>query len=337
LLADRDFEGRKLYRLYAHISEQICLIFLSTLRVLSKLVDEYVRIEDSSGNCIIVYADGGNLYVPTCTNINSTYICTNNFSNFYKNLPVVLDYLSRNLTAFLTTDLILRPTSRRIDCNDKKSRYFFLHSSNLLIHLTGSVIILGRRDDVLWQSLDASNVMLAQANSIKHYHGTLDGLDVLAMLLEYTTFDEMGVSFTALDKEADPMTPQSWWSTHKWYFYGMALAIILLVFLIGMTWLCSCSNGCLLKFCCTPCRVLCKKHIKRRNKRRLTKPANEIAKQNIDTLSNALLLRSLQAPLSVTTTEPAVRFEPTLTSSSKLTPSFAVRYVPVTDKDTSNP
>jgi hypothetical protein len=57
----------------------------------------------------------------------------------------------------------------------------------LLIHLTGSVIILGRRDDVLWQSLDASNVMLAQANSIKHYHGTLDGLDVLAMLPEYTT------------------------------------------------------------------------------------------------------------------------------------------------------
>jgi hypothetical protein len=54
----------------------------------------------------------------------------------------------------------------------------------LLIHQTGSVITLGRRDDVIWQSLDTSNVMLAQANSIKHYHGTLDGLDVLAMLPE---------------------------------------------------------------------------------------------------------------------------------------------------------
>ncbi len=113
------------------------------------------------------------------------------------------------------------------------------------------------------------------------------------MLPEYTTFDEMGVSFTALDKEADPMTPQSWWSTHKWYFYGTALAIILFVLLICMTWLCSCSNGCQFKFCCTPCRVLCKQQIKRRNNRRLTKPENEIAQQNIDTLSNALLLRSL--------------------------------------------
>jgi hypothetical protein len=49
--------------------------------------------------------------------------------------------------------------------------------------------------------------MLSQANSIKHYHGTLDGLDVLSMIPEYTQFDEMGVSFNALDKESDPMTP----------------------------------------------------------------------------------------------------------------------------------
>jgi hypothetical protein len=167
----------------------------------------------------------------------------------------------------------------------------------LLIHQTGYVITLGRHDDVLWQSLDTSNVMLAQANSIKHYHGTLDALDVLSKLQEYTTFNEMGVSFTALDKEADPMTPQSWWSTHIWYFYGTALAIILLVLLIGMTWLCSCSNGCLFKFCCSPCRVLSKQHIKRPNKRRLTKPANDIAKQNKDPLSNALLLRSEERPI----------------------------------------
>jgi hypothetical protein len=208
LLADRDFEGRKLYRLYDHISEQLCLIFLSTLRALSRLVDEYVRIEDNSGNKIIVYADSGNLYVPTCTKVNTTYILTNNFSNCYEDLPVVFDYFNRNVTAFLTTDLILRPTSRRIDCKDIKSRYFFLPATNLLLHQVGSVLTFGRRDDVLWQSLDTSNIMLSQANSIKHYHGTLDGLDVLSMIPEYTQFDEMGVSFTALDKEPDPMTPQ---------------------------------------------------------------------------------------------------------------------------------
>ncbi len=61
LLAEPDFEGRKLYRLYDHIPEQLCLTFLSTIRALSRLDDEYVLLEDNSGSKIIVYADSGNL------------------------------------------------------------------------------------------------------------------------------------------------------------------------------------------------------------------------------------------------------------------------------------
>ncbi len=57
LLADHDFEGRKLYRLYDHNTEQLCLTFLSTIRAWSRLDDEYVRLEDNSGSKIIVYAD----------------------------------------------------------------------------------------------------------------------------------------------------------------------------------------------------------------------------------------------------------------------------------------
>jgi hypothetical protein len=43
LLADRDFEGRKLNRLYDHISEQLGFTFLSTIRALSRFNDKYVR------------------------------------------------------------------------------------------------------------------------------------------------------------------------------------------------------------------------------------------------------------------------------------------------------
>ena len=48
--------------LRSHI-QTIMFYFLSTLRALSRLIDEYVRIEDNSGNKIIVYADNGNFYV----------------------------------------------------------------------------------------------------------------------------------------------------------------------------------------------------------------------------------------------------------------------------------
>jgi hypothetical protein len=52
-------------------------------------------------------------------------------------------------------------------------------------------------------------------------------------LLIHQTGSVIILGFTALDKVADPMTPQSWWSTHKWYFYGTSYAIILLVLLIS--------------------------------------------------------------------------------------------------------
>ncbi len=108
------------------ISEKLCLTFLSTIRALSGLDDEYIRLEKISGSKIFVYADSGNFYIPACTNINTTYVLTNNFTDCYEDIPVVFEYFGRSLTAFLTTDLILRPTSRRIDCKDIKSRYSIL-------------------------------------------------------------------------------------------------------------------------------------------------------------------------------------------------------------------
>jgi hypothetical protein len=254
---------------------------------------------------------------------------TNNFSSCYEDLPVVFDYFNHKLTALLTTDLILRPTSRRIDYKDIKSRYFFLPTTNLLLHQVGSVLTFGRHDDVLWQSLDTSNIMLSQANSIKHYHGTLDGLDVLSMIPEYTQFDEMGVSFNALDKESDPMTPQAWWSINKWYFYGTALCIIGLVSICGLACLFSCSNGCLFNFCFTPCVVIRGQCHKRHIKQKMVKELTELTSHEIQPLSNSLLL---QPPLTVTTGQSAVHFETSTATTSKATPTFAVRYVPVTKK-----
>ena len=212
----------------------------------------------------------------------------------------------------------MHPTSRRIDCKDIKSRYFFLPSSNLLIHQSGSVITLGRRDDVLWQSLDTSNVMLAQANSIKHYHGTLDGLDVLSMIPEYTKFDETGVSFTALDKQPDPMTPQSWWAIYQWYFYGTALSLAAFVCLCGLTYLCSCANGCLFKLCCTPCRVICKQCNNRYFKRHGASRTSETINSDNQLVTRSLLI---QPPLSIAADQPEVRFENSTVSPTRKTPN----------------
>ena len=142
---------------------------------MSRLVDEFVRIEDIEGNPIIVYANNGNVFFPTCVSVNKIYVL-DNVTNCYEDLPIIFNYLNQNFSAFLTTDLILRPTSRIIDCKNIRNRYFYFPQTNLLLRQINSTIIRMKRTDIIWQTLDTNNQLLATSNTFNHYHGVLDGL-----------------------------------------------------------------------------------------------------------------------------------------------------------------
>jgi hypothetical protein len=75
------------------------------------------------GHFYIVYANNGNVFIPTCINVNKIQALTN-FSNCFEDLPVIVTYILTNVSAFLTTDLILRTTSRIVNCNMIKYRFF---------------------------------------------------------------------------------------------------------------------------------------------------------------------------------------------------------------------
>lgn len=57
LFAERDLTDRNVYNLYTHLSQKTCLQLLSTLRALSRLNDEFIRLEDTNGSPYIVYAN----------------------------------------------------------------------------------------------------------------------------------------------------------------------------------------------------------------------------------------------------------------------------------------
>ena len=61
----------------------------------------------------------------------------------------------------------------------------------------------------------------------------------------------------------------------------------------------------------------------------MVKEVTELTSHESQPLSNSLLL---QPPLSVKTDQSAVRFETSTASTSNPTPTYAVRYVPVTRK-----
>jgi len=139
LFADRDYVDRETFKLFNHLSEEVCLQFLATIRAISRLTDEYVRLEDTNGQPYIVNANNGNVFIPTCITISTIDILTN-FTNCFDDLPVIVQYLSTNVSAFLTTDLIIRPTSRIVNCNQINYRYFDFPESRVLLKQIGTKV-----------------------------------------------------------------------------------------------------------------------------------------------------------------------------------------------------
>jgi hypothetical protein len=51
----------------------------------------------------------------------------------------------------------------------------------------------------LWSAIDTNNVMMQRSNALTHFHGTLDGLDVLSSEPEYTDFNEHGLQILIIE------------------------------------------------------------------------------------------------------------------------------------------
>ncbi len=77
-----DLVNRDVFNMFYHLSVDFCLQFLSTVRAISRLTDEYVRFDDTNGHPYIVNANNGNVFIPTCFNVNQIQVLTN-FSNCY--------------------------------------------------------------------------------------------------------------------------------------------------------------------------------------------------------------------------------------------------------------
>jgi len=88
-----------------------------------------------------------------------------------------------------------------------KYRFFDFPDSKILLKQIGTTVSQIKREDILWSAIDTNNVMMQRSNALTHFHGTLDGLDVLSSKPEYTDFNEHGRTFVALDREPDPLTP----------------------------------------------------------------------------------------------------------------------------------
>ena len=150
-----------------------------------------------------------------------------------------------------------------------------------------------KRTDIIWQTLDTNNQLLATSNKFNHYHGVLDGLSNLDKQPEFTDIKEMGVMFTALDKESEPLSIKSWWTNNKWYIYGTCIGILSLILCCGLSWLCTCADCCVLKFFCNPCMTCYKQAKDIRKKRELISELQELPPQTVNPATKAIVMQLL--------------------------------------------
>jgi hypothetical protein len=175
--------------------------FLTIIRTFSRFSDTYVRLEDSDGDTFVVCANNGNVFIPTRTNIRTIYVMEN-FTNCCEDLPVTMCFMTRNISALLTTVLIIPPTSRVIKCS-LVDRCYDMPTGKQVIKLTGQTVSILNRDDVLCRSIDTN--VITNINSVTHFHGMLDGLDVLSAKPEYRDFSENGMTLFALNITPEPL------------------------------------------------------------------------------------------------------------------------------------
>ncbi len=76
-----------------------------------------------------------------------------------------------------------------------KYRLFDFPDSKILLKQNGVSVSQIKREDILMSDIDTNNVMMQRSNALTHFHGTLDGLDVLSSKPEYTDFNEYGRIF----------------------------------------------------------------------------------------------------------------------------------------------
>jgi hypothetical protein len=84
----------------------LCHQAISTIKLLSKFHDEFLKIYDKQNNPIILYAKHHNVYVPPCVLISEITILSNT-SNCYEHIPIQFQYNNLTVNGFLKGNNIL--------------------------------------------------------------------------------------------------------------------------------------------------------------------------------------------------------------------------------------
>lgn len=179
-LAEQDYKHFKINQ-KEHEAQQLakyerCLNTQNILRTISLANDRFIKLNDHSGDEVIVYSRDNLLYMPQCTSVSNVTLQTET-KYCYKHTPIIFTIIDKKISGYLTNNNIIRTFSSEANCS----------SINQLIEIENSnkaVLRKGKTAQLIDNYLRKSQVFFSSQNQqdmnfMAHHHAKiLAGIDL---------------------------------------------------------------------------------------------------------------------------------------------------------------
>ena len=164
----------------------LCHQAIASIKLFSKLQDEFLKLYDKQNNPIILYAKNGNVYVPPCVVIPEITIISNT-SNCFDNVPVQFSYNNITINWFLKDYNILSKTSTLVSC-EKINSVLIIDSNNIQIKRINKInsVVTTNQDNLVKLNLFHSEFNY----NFHHKQDILDSIDLRRSEEQYIHVNE---------------------------------------------------------------------------------------------------------------------------------------------------
>ena len=265
LLAESDYTTYRSFRELTELNYQICLHYMSMVNMFRLFDDRYLRLPDLRGNNAILYTKSGSIFIPQCTKIDKIIVHENN-KFCYRDTPISFTHQNQTVNAFLTTEGIIRKTSKIIECNGDTQIILLKNTPNYFIKRIDKITSKESTKNFNYKKVKLNVYEIHRINMF-HSKILIEGYDPVENFQKIMTTNELSGEFKVLpspeiqkelnNKKIIQEAEKKLGTTIKRVLAGLTLIISLLITIIIIFFLFKCTNIITSLIRCCSC---CKKH-----------------------------------------------------------------------------
>lgn len=123
-------------KLLFNVNSNVCTQLRNLLQVLVKTtnfdaIGKFIVLDDTKRNKVVLHSVQNTLYLPYCVKIDQIQV-EKTLNNCYEDLPISFKYQNKEINGFLTTDKIIRTTSRLTTCSNEINQIVFMNEFNII-------------------------------------------------------------------------------------------------------------------------------------------------------------------------------------------------------------